>query len=620
MQREITLIKPMRLPSLSNLIGETRRTFTKFPLAITSGIIIAIAGIILADYNYLFEHKLTPEDRTILWHVILTLIFAVPIFASIQLASDKNQLKITTTILLKFMAIALAVLFYFLVLPSAKKIEMYDWLGQQATTTWILISSAFLLLTFLPFLKKDTSLNFWKYNKDLVKNFALTFFFAVVLFGGIALIIFSLDNLFEVKIEEELYLQFWIAIAAVFSPWVFLANFSRNLKNLDRPSKLSKMIKGFGQFILLPLLSVYTAILYVYTGKVLITQEWPEGLIGGLVIGYAIAAMVAHIILYPFEKENPWITKTKKAFYILLLPLTAMLFASIYLRVAEYGITESRYYVILLGLWLIGIALYFIFSKNQKIKYIPLTVFILLVLSLFGPWSAFNISENDQFRRLEKILTDNKILENGQVAKKYIADTDTSYEIQSIITYLIREHGTEKLEPLIADRLPKDFEEKKSWDREGIVQEIFGVNTYYNHYGATKDYYFSGPSSNFTNVLGYDYLLYVDSGSKSSNDGNIFNVSDNQTIKVYVNLTDKTVTVLNNNINLATLDLIAFINNLVAKYPSGYSQYPGAEEMTIVEENEKVKLIFAVSNFNINEKDEKLELINIRGHMLVKIK
>jgi hypothetical protein len=119
-----------------------------------------------------------------------------------------------------------------------------------------------------------------------------------------------------------------------------------------------------------------------------------------------------------------------------------MLFIAIGKRVTEYGVTEQRFFLIVLGGLLFGLAGYFIFSGRKKIKVIPISLFTVALLTLWGPWSAYNFSLRSQKSRAEKILEKNGLL-TGNTTRRATATVshEDESDLSSIFDYIIRNHG-----------------------------------------------------------------------------------------------------------------------------------------------------------------------------------
>jgi hypothetical protein len=82
-----------------------------------------------------------------------------------------------------------------------------------------------------------------------------------------------------------------------------------------------------------------------------------------------------------FEEANKFIKFFRKCFPFVVIPQIFMLFYAIYLRIAQYDLTMNRYFVVVFGIWLAIISVYFIFSIKKHISYIPflLTLFTLII-------------------------------------------------------------------------------------------------------------------------------------------------------------------------------------------------------------------------------------------------
>jgi hypothetical protein len=83
-----------------------------------------------------------------------------------------------------------------------------------------------------------------------------------------------------------------------------------------------------------------------------------------------------------------------------MLPAIAMLLAAIGKRVFQYGITEDRYFIAVLSLWLTAIAITFIARRNADIRWIPITLSLLAFATAFGPWGAYTVSRDSQLGHL----------------------------------------------------------------------------------------------------------------------------------------------------------------------------------------------------------------------------
>jgi hypothetical protein len=228
-----------------------------------------------------------------------------------------------------------------------------------------------------------------------------------------------------------------------------------------------------------PLLLVYLVILYAYLAKITIEWSWPQGWVSGLIFGFASTGISAYLLLYPIRErvEDRWIQIAARWFWIVMVPLIVVLLLAIWRRVSEYGITESRYFALGLGVWLTAMVVYFLASKTRSIKVIPSSICVLALLTSFGPWGVFQVSERSQADRLQGLLTQHHLLANGKVQKAQgeVPSADAG-QISSIVRYLHEFHGYERIQPMFNENLKRDSAGMGLIDQDpALVVKAMGV-------------------------------------------------------------------------------------------------------------------------------------------------
>lgn len=395
-----------------------------------------------------------------------------------------------------------------------------------------------LIVAFLAFWNDNDSMAFWKFNKDLFLRFLLAALFSAVLYAGIAGAIGSFDLLFSIDVESEIYGDLFLVISLLFNTLFFLSGVPKlNEETQEEELSYPKSLKIFTQFVLLPLVVIYLLIMYAYTIKIIILWDWPRGILTYMILGYSIAGMLALLLLYPIQNlaENKWIKIFSTWFYRALLPLVGVLGIAIFKRVSDYGITEERYFVIILSVWLLCISLYYSFSKIKNIKYIPITLAILAFITTFGPWGAFSVSKNSQWNRLEHVLSSNKLLTDGMMKKGEYKIPQKDYDnIVSILQYFNRDYDTlnSNYQQFLWSRvsLPDSIKNIAKVSPYNLIEELgikpipdstsaskysnysyIGLNQSLFQFGDTLPYVFSTAGYNYSSKCNF-YISYADSG------------------------------------------------------------------------------------------------------------
>ena len=437
----------MKLPSFQYLLDESTATFKRFSFAIIDVLIGTCIAVYLIDLPYNQQ-----EMHPVLTKWLMVTGLGIPLFTTLVVLAEKRRLGSTVRLAAQFVGALILVVYYFSLpetFTNAPELHIVRY-GLFALGLHFLVA-------FAPFTGRGEINGFWQYNKALFLRFLTAALFSGVLYAGLCIALVAADKLLGIDIDGKRYGQLWAIIAGVFNTWFFLSGVPKNLDALDSHTEYPRGLKIFTQFVLIPLVVIYLLILYLYTGKILIEWQWPNGWVANLVLGFSITGILSLLLVHPIKEraENVWVRFFSRWYYVALIPLVALLTLSIWQRISDYGVTENRYFVIILGGWLGGIVLYTLIAKVQNIKLIPMSLCMLAFLISFGPWGAFEVSERAQLRRLELLLSGNNLLADGKVRKmagKEVSFRD-SKDISSIARYIVSMHGGNTLQYLFSQNL-----------------------------------------------------------------------------------------------------------------------------------------------------------------------
>jgi len=512
-----------RFPSIEQVVKGIFDTLKRFPLPLFS----AIIGSGICIYMLQLEWN-EQKHYEHLWKIVMCCGLGLNLFLAMTLISERRNDGILQKYLIQFLGVLVLAGYYFL-LPEFRKMTISD--GSRYALFSI---GLHLMVAFSPFIAKgeihsvgqnpiSNGVNgFWQFNKTLFLRFLLSVLYSGVLYLGLALALLAIDKLFNADIKGERYGQLWFFLAGVFNTWFFLAGVPRNIAELEAITDYPKGLKIFTQFVLLPLVAIYLLILYAYGIKIIIQWELPKGWVSWLINAFSVFGILSLLLIWTIRNDegNKWISTFSRWFYRALFPLIVLLGVAIGKRVMQYGITENRYFVLVVALWLVGIATYFLLSKTKNIKVIPVTLCIIAFLSSFGPWGAFSVSEKSQVNRLEKLLTKEKILQNGKIKKATDTIPDKSgRQIVSIVHYLDEHHGFDKIKMWFNENIDSLLAPRDSNDyvyETGKILALMGVeDNYYYGYGREEEddtaivknfyYYAQYNDQQAVAVAGFDY-------------------------------------------------------------------------------------------------------------------
>ena len=314
--------------------------------------------------------------------------------------------------------------------------------------------------------------------------------------------------------------EYWIIFSCVLVAPIF------GLSHLPEKKSVSKKINAlnnFARFIIkyafFPAVCVYFIILYIYSIKLGISfWDWPKWEISWLVIGFSVLGYITYILSSLYEKENTGIAVFRRYFPYLVLPQVIILFYSIYLRIAQYDLTINRYCIVVFGICLGVLSLYFILSKEKRLIAFPVSFLIVPIFVSVGPWSVYQLPASSQLASLKWELVEANILQWNTIvplANKTDISEELSNSIYTKIDYLCDYHSCHGLQELFSEQYPvssnKDVSISKWEIVRSISEKIRVERSYnYNHHEYFSVYMDSWDSFFPLDISGYSQIIRIE--------------------------------------------------------------------------------------------------------------
>lgn len=480
-------LKEMLIPIIKGM----SRAGERFPLTVLS--LIGAEGIIC------YTISLNDLPGLLIQKVMFTLVVCAFLGMAAQFAVERFK-KLTGMRPAVYGAAAVFTTGYFLILWPAPEIS-----AEIGIRTFIAIFALLCLVLWIPSYRGKAD-----FNKIALIHFKAMFtslLYAGVLSAGISAIIVSVDILlFKVDTDAYAYTNsvVWVLFATIYYLSLLPKFGSMNeedLKMLDRADNYPKFLEILISYIAIPLITVYTLVLFAYFVKILITANWPSNEVGIMVLIYSAAGLLVFILSSLLE--NRFAVLYRMIFPKVLIPVVIMQLVSVWIRLDAYGVTESRYYVALFGLFAITVGVLLSIKPVSKNGLIALLAAGFALISILPPVDAFTISRDSQIHRVEAYLKADGILQDGKLVPNENASELTKVETTNILTYLDNRSSLKYV-----TWLPKDFSLY-----EDMKSSIGFEPTYSSSPGeATQYFYASLDAAKPLNISGYDIsvVLYSD--------------------------------------------------------------------------------------------------------------
>lgn len=560
-----------------------------------------------------FQIENTFKDSTLtITRLIFTAILGAFLCTALEFLAERFKVLIKFKWLLQAASVLIAILYY-LVLTSTEKNNMIMIVR--------LLVICFALLAFyiwIPAFRKhqDFSANALIH----FKSFFVSALYSLVLTLGLLAIYFAIDLLL-VKLDDKIPGHISNIMGTFFFPIYYLSLLPRFNSEDEENKAKTKLAANYPRFleilvsyIALPLITVFTVVLVIYLLKILITMEWPVGELGPMVLGYSSVGLLLHVLCG--RLTNRFAVVYTKFFPIALIPLVGFQLYSVFIRINAYGVTESRYYLVLFGIYSIVCALYLILTKNLKPGAIAILAACFAILSVIPPVDAFTMSLNSQSSRIESIFDRNHMLQQGKVVPGSNVSEDDKIEITNITGYFERMGHNSRL-----TWLPADYEYYRDFDK------VYGFSQTYSRGNQTPDnntYFNANVDQRLPlDVSGYETMLRTSiynngTGKIDSYDFKLGGIPYRLDTERTAN-NDITFTILDaSGSKLSGFSAMPLMESLKTMVPTGDKGLVSPEKLTynIESPNFRIRIIFQNLSFRIGP-DNSISEIN--GESLVLI-
>ncbi|MCW8986334.1 MAG: DUF4153 domain-containing protein [Gammaproteobacteria bacterium] len=544
-----------------SLLPVMKQVISRFPVAFIFILLLTIISLLLLHSVELFSKG------------IMAKLYLIMGFGTMAHVSFKLYVENKSCSLLKYgigsLILTFIIIFYAVVLLDKAAFSSILFFSLALALSWM----------FAPYISRKSSENsVWYFNYQTGVALFFAAIAAVVFGGGLSLLLLSIGYLFEVKVPNILYGDIWIITWGILFTSYVLSNIAKTFDYEDESCAFPKGIGFIANYILVPLMVAYIAVLYAYFFKIILQWELPKGNLGWMISAFGIIGIATKLIAYPIcHKGTKLMALFDRYFYYALILPVVMLFIAIFMRINEYGVTEQRYAVVLLGVLFSIVILAAIIKKDQfHIKHVPMLLAILVIVASYGPWSGAEISLKSQLKRFQSLLVKYDLIVDGQVVK---STQDITFEdrkaISSIADYLAKNKWREtQLMPLFETILSEQAVDKEDSKAVNSRNLLALINVKYvgkwqkkPKYDAEELFSYSNHqrlNNSMINVSGFDYIgrqnFYLYNKEKSSH--NFLFIQNNKKKKIKSSITNSVLDISIDEKHHFKFDLNKHIRNM----------------------------------------------------------
>ncbi|WP_299455708.1 DUF4153 domain-containing protein [uncultured Microscilla sp.] len=607
----------IKWPSFRDLFTQAGNTSSRYPFAMLAATMGTVILLVIIEQQTDVWSYLSDNGQSLMASLLGVLIFFIA-----DIYAERHHIPPSRKLVIEIIAFII-IITYYLLLPKE--------LAHKNYIRFILFfMTGLLLVSYIPFTKTYEVNAFWHFNLLLTVRIMLSGLYSAMLFGGISLALFAMGYLFGLTISAKLYLQLFIAIFGIFNTLIFLAGIPDEIQALEKEETYPRVLRFCVQFVLLPLIVIYLSILYVYGASILVSWTLPKGLVTYLVLVFSVIGMATFLIIYPIrqQKEGRTLQAYSRNFSLSLFPLLALLFWGLGKRIQDYGLTELRYFALVLAVWLAGINLYLLISKAKNIKVITISLSFVCLLSAFGPWGVFMTADRSQASRFKKIMLKSQLLKEGKITPNAQAkplSLSDHKNLHSILQFFAQRKRLARLQPFIRPHLdsllsPSDSEHRKIIKLYALmgenvtgdyVTDLISVNTKQFNFQSRFD-------EPVRNIKGYNYIIKFKQKANSFkvNKQRVYLLGDKE-IELYVDWKKNRILLHEKKDTLVNFLLDPMLEKLVRKFSNVSKPLPH-NEMVLIEAGKSYKAKLQITQVNIaRRQDSENKMRSMSGELLL---
>lgn len=374
-------------------LESVRGTARRFPLPL-----ILVCLLTLAVIMMIFD-KGGPVSQRFLGVIIYYLSVGFVLSLSLRLWSEERGRSVSTLLVNIIPHVALiadAIYIFFAIDSNGDNMEL-------VVAHVSAVASIALSLCFLSFLKEKDNIASWNFTLRMICSLCLCVLVGLVMWGGVSLLLASLQGLFGMEFSYKWYEIFAVLTVLLLSALLLLGRIPQGQDKFSRIPLDSGFMSGVMRFLLLPLIGLYIIVLYIYAARILITWNLPNGNVSWLIIASMAGCIAIEFGLYPVRLSRGRKSDNIIARWlpVVILPLLLLMTVGIVRRISDYGITISRLYLITLNLWFYAVCIVLFVTRAKRINWITISFAAVFLLTSALPCNYTSITRHYMDARIK---------------------------------------------------------------------------------------------------------------------------------------------------------------------------------------------------------------------------
>lgn len=393
------------IQSVSNVVLGGFKAFLKYPASMLSALVLAVTATIRVQASGNLDTKLFDSLQ------IASVLGAFLGMALTAFAVRRKKWRVVSPLanLVAILAAAGAALLLYLPagdIPTLMSLR-------------VLAASAVSLILFLLILsRRGTTVDYGEMAFITLKSAAIAGIYTLVLLGGLNFIAFAVKSLIYTDMSSKVYshVSIWSALLG----YAFFLGYFPDFRVGVTDNRLAEakrhpiFIEILLSYVVVPLMAAMTAVLLVWSARILILGTLPEfGQLTTIFSAYALVGIGLAILMDNYIQVTAvWFRRLFPAAAIVFLAFEAYAIVD---RIRQTGLKTLEYNIILIGLYALVSAVVLMLRPVSLHRFTAWAAALLIIVAVLPAAGYADLPAWAQGVRLERVLYSNQMLADARI-------------------------------------------------------------------------------------------------------------------------------------------------------------------------------------------------------------
>ncbi len=466
--------------SIQKIYKGAARSFSRFPAAIGSALVISIVGIIRIGLQWEVQKKYNLLFDSIQLAFLLGAAFSMAAVALDEISSNKKK---SSFLLANLSGILIALITFLLLYFFGGRVQddKIVYLSNIATAR-AMVGVFISVVGFIYIISKAKYIDSFSDAFFIThRAFLVSAIYGIVIMAGVSGVVGAFKALVYREMSSDVF-QYLGVLVGFFTYTMFLGYFpsfraTENPEEVQRVEEQPRFIFVLFGYILIPIIMALTVVLLLWSVRVILNgMDVSFTRLSGITTSYVIIGIWLHIMVSKYKIKIAEFYKRAYPFAgILILIFEAW---ALFNQINKYGLKTEEYSFLMIWVFALISVILIILLKDRAYRKIAITAIVISIIWVLPIIGYQDLTFNSQVNRLEENLINENLLVDNNIKT---AEKEIEYTKRVAIT-----EAVDYISYSQKESRPIWF--KKNLEQSTVFKNTFGFEKAYPIYEYTDEF------------------------------------------------------------------------------------------------------------------------------------